>query len=61
MPISKYFGGHGAEVMKSMKKGKSDKAAKREFYATANARNQGPKGTAKQKKHLAQGYRNKSY
>lgn len=36
MPISAYFKGHGREVMASMSKGKSPKAAKREFYATAN-------------------------
>jgi len=39
MPISKHYGGHGDEVMSSMKKtyGDSEKA-KRVFYATENAR-----------------------
>ena len=40
MPISAYFGGHGREVMAEMKKKHGDKAGEREFYATANAKNQ---------------------
>lgn len=35
MPISKYYKGHGNEVMASMKK-KYGKNATRIFYATAN-------------------------
>jgi len=42
MPINEYFKGNGNKVMASMKKGKSPKAAKREFYATANARGMKP-------------------
>lgn len=40
MPIDEYFGGHGEEVMASMKKTYAKKGgakkAKRVFYATAN-------------------------
>ncbi|MGH7184491.1 MAG: hypothetical protein ACREJN_21305 [Nitrospiraceae bacterium] len=36
MPISKYFKGHGDEVMKAMDKTYGDKTGKRVFYATAN-------------------------
>ena len=42
MPISKYYGGHGEEVMHGMKKAHGEKAGEREFYATANARGQKP-------------------
>lgn len=34
MPISKYFGGHGSEVMKKMKE-KYGKRGEQVFYATA--------------------------
>lgn len=45
MPISKYFKGHGDEVMQSMKKTYKDpKKAKSVFYATANKRKQKPSG-----------------
>lgn len=37
MPLSKHFGGHGAEVMADMRKRYGDKA-ERIFYATENAR-----------------------
>jgi len=37
MPVSEHFGGHGTEVMGSMKK-KYGKRAKEFFYATANKR-----------------------
>lgn len=39
MPISKYFKGHGEDVMQSMRDahpGASDERVKSEFYATAN-------------------------
>jgi hypothetical protein len=37
MPISKYYGGHGREVMSSMRKTyPSEEKAKEVFYATAN-------------------------
>jgi len=41
MPISKYFKGHGEEVMASMRKAHpeySEKRVKAEFYATENKR-----------------------
>ena len=38
MPLSKYFGGHGAEVMASMRKTYGAKKAKQVFYATANSK-----------------------
>lgn len=37
MPISKYFGGHGEEVMRNMRKQYGDRA-ERVFYATSNKR-----------------------
>lgn len=37
MPLSKYFGGHGAEVMEQMKK-KHGKRAEEVFYRTVNKR-----------------------
>ena len=36
MPLSKYFGGHGEEVMSHMKKTYGPKKAERVFYATKN-------------------------
>lgn len=36
MPISKYFKGHGEEVMANMKKEYGDKKGKSVFYATSN-------------------------
>jgi hypothetical protein len=36
MPISKYYGGHGEEVMGNMKKEYGAKKGKSVFYATAN-------------------------
>ena len=39
-PLSRYFKGHGGEVMDSIRKahpGASDKDVKSEFYATANS------------------------
>jgi len=36
MPLSKYFKGHGEEVMDSMQKSYSAKKGKQVFYATAN-------------------------
>lgn len=45
LPLYKYFGGHGQEVMSSMKKTYKDpKKAKQVFYATANKRKQNPEG-----------------
>ena len=42
MPLSKYFGGHGDSVMKSMQKKYGDKKAKQVFYATANKKGLAP-------------------
>lgn len=42
MPISKYYGGHGSEVMKNMKKQYGDKKGRSVFYATANKRGVSP-------------------
>ena len=55
MPVSGYYGGHGEEVMRSMRK-KYGKRAKEVFYRTANARGQNPskggrKGVIKKKPH----------
>jgi hypothetical protein len=36
VPISKYFGGHGKEVLASMNKTYGPKKAKSVFYATEN-------------------------
>lgn len=41
MPVSKYFGGHGKTVMKSMKK-KYGERSEKVFYATANKKKLGP-------------------
>jgi len=38
MPLSKYYGGHGSKVMKSMTKEYGAKKGKKVFYATANKR-----------------------
>jgi len=57
MPISKYFGGHGSEVMSNMKKSYGPEKAKRVFYATANKRKKqgvdtGPSESFKRKKNV---------
>lgn len=36
MPVEKYFGGHGGEVMSNMVKQYGAKKGKSVFYATAN-------------------------
>lgn len=38
MPISKYFGGHGEEVMQNMKEQYGDNKGEQVFYATSNKR-----------------------
>lgn len=43
MPLDKYFGGHGRQVMAELKKKHGAKAGERIFYATANKRTQKPK------------------
>jgi hypothetical protein len=42
MPLSKYFGGKGPKVMRSMRKTYGDKKAKKVFYAMHNARKSSP-------------------
>lgn len=46
MPLSKYFGGHGEEVMSNMKKEYGDEKGKSVFYATEN-KNKKDKGKKK--------------
>ena len=38
MPLSKYYKGHGEEVMRAMKKEYGEEKGERVFYATANKR-----------------------
>lgn len=47
MPIGKYFGGHGSEVMSNMVKEYGTKKGKSVFYATANKRKEKPNGFQK--------------
>lgn len=51
MPVSKYYGGHGEKVMRSMKKQYGEKKGKQVFYATANKRgvNVGPSKSVRKK------------
>lgn len=49
MPISKYFKGHGEEVMSNMKKQYGEEKGKQVFYATANKKGVGPSEKAKKK------------
>ena len=49
MPISKYFGGHGREVMKSMKEEYGEEKGRKIFYATDNKR----KASKRSKHHSA--------
>jgi hypothetical protein len=57
MPIKNYFSGHGREVMADMKEKHGDKAGEREFYATANARQQRPQD---KKRRFSDGARERS-
>lgn len=43
MPLNKYFGGHGDQVMRDMTSRYGSKKGERVFYATANARHQKPR------------------
>lgn len=52
MPIVKYYGGHGNEVMSNMKKEYGPKEGKRVFYATANKRGLGPSDKVKKKHNV---------
>jgi len=47
MPVSKYYGGHGAKVMAAMKKQYGEKKGERVFYATANKEKSKHKGALK--------------
>lgn len=49
MPISKYYQGHGEEVMGDMQKRYGEEKGKRVFYATANKRGLKPGGKKKKK------------
>lgn len=42
MPVSEYFGGHGAEVLKNMRKQYGEKKGTSVFYATANKEGETP-------------------
>ncbi len=53
MPISEYYGGHGREVMHSMKEQYGEEKGKRVFYATANKRKKALARRRKQGKHSA--------
>lgn len=44
MPVSKYFSGHGLEVMQNMISEYGKKKGKSVFYATANKKGAKPKG-----------------
>jgi hypothetical protein len=44
MPVSKYYSGHGDEVMANMKREYGDEKGERVFYATANKRGKTPEG-----------------
>jgi len=47
VPISKYYKGHGSEVMSDMKARYGDKKGESVFYATANKRKMNPGGGKK--------------
>ena len=47
MPISKYYGGHGSEVMNNMEREYGPDKGKRVFYATLNKRKQQESGSPK--------------
>lgn len=53
MPIVKYYGGHGNEVMSKMKQKYGEKAGERVFYATANKRGLGPSDKVKKKHNVS--------
>ena len=45
MPIGKYYGGHGSQVMANMTKQYGAEKGTQVFYATANKRDAKPGGT----------------
>jgi len=50
MPISKYYGGHGSEVMSNMTKEYGAKKGKQVFYATANKKKSAIEGRRQRKR-----------
>lgn len=52
MPLNKHFGGHGSEVMASMKKTYGSKKAKQVFYATENKQKSGGKKSGGKFTHM---------
>lgn len=58
MPVSKYYGGHGEEVMRDMKRRYGKKRGERVFYATANKHGKKPRGSGVfTDEELKQGFR----
>ena len=61
MPIDRYFGGHGREVMRDMKRRYGAERGERIFYATANKRGLTARSTRGSEpfapKELRRGYR----
>jgi len=60
MPVSRYFGGHGEEVLANMIKQYGAKKGKSVFYATANKQGQAPEDEsvarrARARRHMATG------
>jgi hypothetical protein len=51
MPISKYFKGHGEDVMANMKNEYGGKKGEQVFYATANKKGEKPGGKHGKSKH----------
>lgn len=51
MPLDRYYGGHGNEVMRKMKKRYGDAKAEQVFYATANKNNQNPTDKPKKRRY----------
>lgn len=49
MPVSKYFKGHGSEVMANMKKEYGGKKGESVFYATANKHDLKPSAKVRKK------------
>lgn len=54
MPQKEYFGGHGKEVMASMRKRYGERAEE-VFYRTAKAKKQEPAGRGKRRRYKMKG------
>ena len=50
MPVSKHYGGHGAEVMSAMTKEYGAKKGKQVFYATENKKKSAIEGLTQKKR-----------